>query len=114
MFLRVLPITVLLAFAGNSHAQAMVSDQSPEASSLSVASFSTNPNDPWWGWRTRISSNSDSASVQHSGCDFVRVSDPPFDVPHQDMALVFRGLAAPALLTAVPLVVLLVSRRRRL
>lgn len=78
-----------------------------------VADLSGDPNDSWWGWRTSGTTNFATAVVKSSGSDFVRISDPPFSMPYQDMALVLEGRAVPAPWVVAPLAVPLMSRRRR-
>lgn len=77
-----------------------------------MADLSNDPNDPWWGWRTSDSSNFDTALVHGSSYDYVRISDPPFNMPYQDMALALTGIPVPAPFSLLPLAGVSVLRRR--
>lgn len=78
-----------------------------------VADLSNDPNDPWWGWRTSDSAHLETALVKQPGAEFVRISDPPFHVPYQGMALVLEGRPVPAPWVVAPLAAQLIQRRRR-
>ncbi|MCL4220190.1 MAG: hypothetical protein KJZ65_02350 [Phycisphaerales bacterium] len=78
-----------------------------------VGHFSGNPHDPWWGWRTSGTTHFATAVVKRGGSEFVRISDPPFNMPCQDKALVLEGRAVPAPWVVAPLAAPLMPRRRR-